>query len=110
MLAPLDERTPMKTRALPLAFAVLLALPACKGGVGGGKAPTLNTEEQKTLYALGLMLGRNIAPFALTPEEVEIVQAGLRDSVTGVKPQVALDTYGPKIQNLARTRGNAKSE
>src|SRR5262245_13666622 len=39
-------------------------------------APKLETDEQKTLYTLGLLLGRNIKPFALKPEELAIVKAG----------------------------------
>jgi len=64
----------------------------------------LETEEQKTLYALGLLLGRNIKPFALRPEELTIVQAGLTDAVTDTKPQVEIDAYGPKVNELAQKR------
>lgn len=73
-------------------------------GPGGSTPPKLETEDQKTLYALGLLLGGNIKPFALTPEELAIVKAGLTDSVTGTKPQVDLDTYGPKVNELAQKR------
>src|SRR5215510_2109524 len=67
-------------------------------------APKLETDEQKTLYALGLILGRNIKPFSLKPEELAIVKAGLTDAVTDAKPQVELDTYGPKVNELAQKR------
>jgi FKBP-type peptidyl-prolyl cis-trans isomerase FkpA len=79
---------------------------ACAQGAGQGAttAPKLETEDQKTLYALGLLLGRNIKPFALKPEELAIVKAGLNDAVTDTKPQVDLDTYGPKVNELAQKR------
>jgi len=67
-------------------------------------APKLETDEQKTLYTLGLLLGRNIKPFALKPEELAIVKAGLTDAVTDAKPQVELETYGPKVNELAQKR------
>lgn len=73
-------------------------------------APKLETDDQKTLYALGLLLGRNIKPFSLTPEELAIVKAGLTDSVTDAKPQVELDAYGPKVNELAQKRAAAGAE
>ncbi len=73
-------------------------------------APALQTEEQKTLYTLGLILGKRLAVFQLTPEELAIVQKGLGDSVKGVTPAVELATYGPKVDELARTRSAAVAE
>jgi FKBP-type peptidyl-prolyl cis-trans isomerase len=69
-----------------------------------GPAPKLETDDQKTLYALGLLLGGNIKPFSLTPEELAIVKAGLGDAVTGAKPQVELSEFGPKVNELAQKR------
>ena len=90
-------------------IACLLVLPliACgnKPADKTAAAPaTLQTEEQKTLYALGLLVGRNIKVFNLTPEELAVVQKGLADSVSGGKPQVEIDTYGPKVNELAQAR------
>jgi FKBP-type peptidyl-prolyl cis-trans isomerase FkpA len=69
-----------------------------------GATPEPKTEEQKTVYALGLMLGRNIGVFNLTPEELELVKAGLSDSINKKKPAVEVETYGPKLDALARSR------
>jgi FKBP-type peptidyl-prolyl cis-trans isomerase FkpA len=79
-------------------------------GVGASSAPKLETEEQKTLYALGLLLGRNVKPLALTADEVAIVKAGLGDAATDAKPLVELDTYGPKVNELAQKRTAAVAE
>jgi FKBP-type peptidyl-prolyl cis-trans isomerase FkpA len=67
------------------------------------------TEDQKTLYALGLSMGRSISVFSLTAEELAFVQAGIAAQVKGEKPAVELDTYGPKIQALANSRQTAKA-
>src|SRR5204862_2471694 len=67
----------------------------------------LKTDEQKTLYALGLVLAQNLATFALSPAELEIVKAGLTDGVTNKDKKVDLQTYGPKIQELQRARVTA---
>src|SRR5205085_2732510 len=80
-------------------------------GVSGASAPQkIETEDEKTLYALGLLLGKNIKPFELKPEELAIVKAGLTDAVTDAKPQVEIDTYGPKVNELAQKRAAVGAE
>jgi FKBP-type peptidyl-prolyl cis-trans isomerase FkpA len=69
----------------------------------------LKTEDQKTLYALGLVLAQNLATFALSPAELEVVKAGLTDGLTNKEKKVDLQTYGPKIQELQKTRVAAAS-
>jgi FKBP-type peptidyl-prolyl cis-trans isomerase FkpA len=76
-------------------------------GAADSAAPKLENDEQKTLYALGLLIGRNVQPFALKPEELAIVRAGLTDAATNAKPQVELETYGPKVNELAQKRAAA---
>src|SRR3989475_11634770 len=73
-------------------------------GPAAAASPKLETDDQKTLYALGLLLGKNIKPFALKPDELAIVKAGLTDAVTDSKPQVEIETYGPKVNELAQKR------
>lgn len=94
------------------ATAIALSL-ACnnQGGAGGGgavKAP--ETDDQKTLYALGAQIGRSVAPFNLTKEELEYVKAGLHDQATGAEMKAPVEQFFPKIQELYRTRLNAKAE
>jgi FKBP-type peptidyl-prolyl cis-trans isomerase FkpA len=80
------------------------------GGGGGGSAPKLETEDQKTLYALGLLIGRNVQQFNLTPAELEIVKAGIADQALDKKPQVELQQYGPKVNMLGRKRAEARAD
>jgi FKBP-type peptidyl-prolyl cis-trans isomerase FkpA len=102
----------MKTwtiKAAGIACAIaLLSAAGCKrfGGGGGGASPS--TEDEKTLYTLGMLLGRNLGTFNLTADEVEFVKAGLGDMVLKRKLQVDLDTYGPKVDALARKRGEQR--
>jgi FKBP-type peptidyl-prolyl cis-trans isomerase len=74
------------------------------------KAAEPTTEEQKTLYTLGVLLSQQIDTFALTPEEMTMVQKGLADGVSHAKPVVDPQTYTPKLQELARTRMEAASK
>ena len=71
------------------------------------QADTLQTDTDKTLYALGLAIGQNVRDFKLTSGEVDVVAQGLRDSVLGTEPKVALDEWGPRIQFLMQERMQA---
>ena len=68
------------------------------------------TEEQKTLYAIGLLVSRSLSAFNLTPDELEIVQQGLTDAINGKSPAVDLAAYNEKVQQLARSRRKAQGE
>ncbi len=65
------------------------------------------SDEQKTVYALGANIGKQIGAFNLSPAELEILKKGLSDSVLNVKLAVPLEEYGPKIQGLASKRAAA---
>jgi FKBP-type peptidyl-prolyl cis-trans isomerase FkpA len=69
-------------------------------------AAPLTTDDQKTVYALGLMMGQSISMFNLTPAELEIVKRALSDAAAG-KPALELSEWGPKIQPLATSRSAA---
>jgi FKBP-type peptidyl-prolyl cis-trans isomerase FkpA len=105
-----DATTVAMTKPVILACALLL-LPACKQmGGGGGAPPKLETEDQKTLYALGLLIGRNVQQFNLTPAELEIVKAGISDQALDKKPQIELQQYAPKVNQFGRKRAEARAE
>lgn len=64
----------------------------------------LETEDQKTLYAVGLALSQRLTMFKLSEADIQLVQAGLVDGALSREPKVALETYGPKIDGMLRTR------
>lgn len=66
-------------------------------------APPLTTDEQKTIYALGLSMYNSLGQFDLSQSELAIVKRALTDAAAG-KPAVELQTWGPKIQSLAEAR------
>jgi FKBP-type peptidyl-prolyl cis-trans isomerase FkpA len=88
--------------------ACMLTLGLC---AAAADAQTLNTEQDKTLYALGLAIGTNVKAnvkdFDLTPAELALVTAGLTDAVQGKQPKVDIQTYGPKLQDFAQSRASA---
>jgi len=89
---------------LLLACAKQAPAPAQQGGAA------LTSEDEKTAYAAGVMLGRNLAALNLTPSELEAAKRGLADAASGKTPIVDLETYGPKLQALAQMRMASRSQ
>jgi FKBP-type peptidyl-prolyl cis-trans isomerase FkpA/FKBP-type peptidyl-prolyl cis-trans isomerase FklB len=69
-------------------------------------SPELKTDEQKTLYAIGLAVAGSLAQFALSPADLELVKAGITDGVLNRQRQVDLQAYGVKIQELQKQRAS----
>ena len=67
-------------------------------------------EEQKTFYAVGQVMARQLAVFSLTADELEQVKKGLDDGIAGKAPQMDIEAYKGKIQQLALERRNAQGE
>jgi FKBP-type peptidyl-prolyl cis-trans isomerase FkpA len=93
---------------------VSLALAACSppnasAPASSAAAPTVETDQDKTLYALGLAIGQNVKDFQLTEDELDVVALGLNDAVLGVEPKAELDVYGPRIQMLMQQRMTASA-
>jgi len=70
----------------------------------------LETEDQKTLYAIGVAMSRQLSNFGLTDGDLALIQQGLVDGVTGKDLKVDLPTYGPKIETYLNTRMTAIAE
>lgn len=61
------------------------------------------SDDQKTLYALGLLVQRSLKPFDLDASELAIITRAVGDGAAGT-PAVSLDEWGPRIQALAQVR------
>jgi len=85
-----------------LACAAIAAI--AFAGTARAADPELKTDDDKTLYALGLVIANQLGTFNLTPAELDMVKAGLTDATLKQPAKVDLDTYGPKIQGLAQQR------
>lgn len=101
-------------RYAPLAL-VAMALAACSppsssqteaSSTPVSETAALQTDQDKTLYALGLAIGGNVREFQLTAAEIAIVADGMADAVLGREPKVDLQTWGPRIQGLAQERAS----
>src|ERR1039458_8517794 len=71
------------------------------------RAPApLTTDDEKTVYAIGISIGQSLSMFNLTPSEIELVKRAISDAAAG-RPEVQLSEWGPKIQPLASSRAAA---
>jgi FKBP-type peptidyl-prolyl cis-trans isomerase FkpA len=89
-------------------IVVTLLLGTAYHATAGAADPS--TEEQKTFYALGLIISQSLAPFALSESELDLVRAGMTDGVLKKTPKVDLPTYGPKVNQVQQTRAAAQAE
>lgn len=79
-----------------------LMLVACNSN--DPKKISLSTEEDKTFYAMGFMLGSNLQRLNLTDKEMGALYKGLAASAKNEKAEVDMNTYQQKIQTLFKER------
>ena len=90
-------------RKLIIAFVVLfMAVPVL--------AAQPQTEDQKTLYALGALMTKQLSVFNLSVEEYEFVQQGITDAAAGKTLAADPEAYKQKIGTLAQTRMQAAAQ
>jgi len=73
-------------------------------------AADLANDEQKELYALGVAISQSLGDFALSESDLEIVKSGLSDGVLKRPLKVDMQTYKPKLQQLAQSRASVVAE
>ncbi len=90
-----------RMRLLALLFALL---PAAALAQAPSAAGVPQTDEEKTLYAVGLVMSRSLRQFDMSAAELEFIRRAIADAQAGT-PAVDLDEWGPKIQALVTERG-----
>jgi len=86
------------------AFVTALVLLLTAASPLAAAGPEVKTEEQKTLYALGLALSQSLSTFALSDKELELVKEGLSDGVLVREHKVEVQPYMQKIQDFQKSR------
>jgi len=87
-------------RFLPASVALVFVAVAAAGAAG----PDLKSEEQKTFYALGLVISQNLVPFNPNPAELEAILAGVSDGVLRKEHKIDVKEYASKIPPLQTAR------
>jgi FKBP-type peptidyl-prolyl cis-trans isomerase FkpA len=105
----------MLRKIVPLAVSLAL-VSGCKpkedpaAGAAKSDPAGLQTEDEKTVYALGAMLGsRFVAPLQLTPSEIEALKKGIAATGGGGEPAFPIESYGPKLEALTKSRAAARA-
>jgi len=87
--------------------ALLILIVSVSTSAVRAAGPDLKSDDDKTLYALGLVMAQQLAQFNLSEKELDLVYAGIADTVLRRDKKVELDAFRPKIQQLAQARGAA---
>jgi FKBP-type peptidyl-prolyl cis-trans isomerase len=93
-------------RLAAAALAAVLAT-ACSAQAPAPAKVTPKTDDEKTIYAVGVAVQKSLEPFTLTPAEVDLVVAGIRDASAG-KAEVKLEEKQAAIQALVTARRAAQ--
>ncbi|MFN2548757.1 MAG: FKBP-type peptidyl-prolyl cis-trans isomerase [Myxococcales bacterium] len=74
-------------------------------------ASDLKTEDQKSLYAIGYVVGsRNLGPLSLKPDELKIVEQGIADGANGKKAPLDVDKQMDAVNKFAQARSSAAAD
>lgn len=95
----------MKKILLPL--VALFFVVACQKGPADMK---LKTDDDKTFYTMGVMLGGNLQKLSLTDPELNALVKGLMDAAKDKKPEIDVQQFQPKIQAVVMGRMQKASE
>jgi FKBP-type peptidyl-prolyl cis-trans isomerase FkpA/FKBP-type peptidyl-prolyl cis-trans isomerase FklB len=105
MVVPMVTQRKMDAEVLMRAMLSFVLAASMAAAVPAFADP--KTEDEKVLYALGLVVSQNLSWFNLTEAELKMVAQGMSDGVMKKAQKVDLPTYGPKIQELQKTRMTA---
>jgi FKBP-type peptidyl-prolyl cis-trans isomerase FkpA len=99
-------------------FIVLLAASGCvamtgctKGGGGGSSKASLDSDDDKTIYAIGVDMGTKLQTLDLSSKEMAVLKMGIDDgSNKDAKPKVEPREFLSKVGELIRNRQKAYAE
>ena len=97
----------MLLRALPRIHVVHIVIAAALALGWSGLAAarsTPKTEEEKTLYFLGVRASRTAKDLMLSETEAAMMMQGMKDAIEGSEIELDDTVYLPKIQALAKER------
>jgi FKBP-type peptidyl-prolyl cis-trans isomerase FkpA len=97
----------------PKAAAPKTAAPKAEAKKAGSAAVSKDpykTDDERSIYTIGFLMGRNVAAFNMTPAEVKIIQAGLGDAILAKQPQVDVRFYQPRVNEMLSKRMESAAE
>jgi FKBP-type peptidyl-prolyl cis-trans isomerase FkpA len=101
-------RSKLSVATLVTGYSVAILLIGCQqpeSAFAEAKTNTVpQTELDKTLYALGAMLGVSLEEFSLKEGELEWVQRGIADQSMGREPAINPEVYAAQVRKLQQER------
>ncbi len=104
-------------RSFAVLATVALCLAACsESAKAPAPAATASTtgapqsEQDKTLYSIGVILSRNLQSFEFSAAEIDQVTKGLKEGLLEKKSVEEAQAYVPKIQELQKEREGAAAK
>jgi FKBP-type peptidyl-prolyl cis-trans isomerase FkpA len=89
-----------------LMIAVLFATSACNKMSN----PSLSTDDDKTVYAIGNDMGNKLKTLNLSTKELAILKMGIDDGSNDKKPQIEPNEFLAKVGDLIRNRQKVFAE
>jgi FKBP-type peptidyl-prolyl cis-trans isomerase FkpA len=86
-----------------------LMLSACNTGTDP-KGVKLESEDDKTFYAMGYMLGGNLSRLSLSDKEISALYKGISQAAKNEKSEVDMNTYQNRIQEVFKARMDKVAE
>lgn len=111
--APKPTPAPRAPQAAAPAKPAAPKTPAPKAA-GAASAPKAQpvaemTDDQKTIYALGLLVQRSLKTFDFDAAELEVLKRAITEAAAGT-PALSIDEWGPRVQPFAQARGQRVAE
>jgi FKBP-type peptidyl-prolyl cis-trans isomerase FkpA len=97
----------MRFKTLSLLLLAIVATPMCtadKPVEATPPATTPQTDEEKTLYALGVAMSQKFIGLGFSEEEAALVQSGINDALMGNEFLVDMDVVAPRIDPMLNAR------
>ena len=91
-----------------LALVAIVSLAGCVSAESDAPAPAaaaaVETDDQKTLYALGFAVANSFQGAHFDESELDQILQGLSDGILGRQPKVEMAAFGPKVNGLMQQR------
>ena len=72
--------------------------------------PSLSSDDDKTVYSIGVDMGTKLKALQLSKKEMAILKMGLDDGSEGAKPKVEMKEFIMKVGPMIRKRGQEFAE
>lgn len=86
------------------AFAAEAPKPAAPKAAAPASRDAYKSDEERTIYTIGFLMGRNVTAFGLSPAEIKILQAGFGDAAGDAPAKIDVRFYQPMVNDMLSKR------